>query len=318
LPGTEVPAAPVHRDKPLTKPPVRWLARTLGVDLAQVRPSGGRGEVTREDVRAVVEEGRGTGRLRAAGEGDAGRAPAAAESREEVEEVEEIEVVGIRARIAERMSASRSTIPEATCGLWVDFERLLELRGTLRDDIGDAGADFLTPFALLAWMVPAALQASPLLNSTYDGTRKVIRVHRHVHLGIATSTGHGLLVPVVRDADALSLVEFASELARLGRRARDGSLAPGELMGSTFTLTNYGTLGLDDGNPVINAPEAAILGVGTVRERAVVWEGNLAARRTAKLICAFDHRVVDGAEAAAFLGRLRATVERPELLLARG
>lgn len=327
------PAAPpdgLPAPRPLAKPPVRWLARTLDVDLHEVRPTGSRGEVTVEDVRGAAgsaatgdaagsvgvahgdgtrqdERPRwpsGTGALGLAG----GDVP------------DELPVRGVRARIAERMSLSRSTIPEAAAGLWVDCERLLALRAALRDDLRgsereEGGAETLTPFALLAWMVPFALRSAPVLNASFDAAAKVIRVHRAVHLGIATSTEQGLLVPVVRGAHALGLLELAGQLARLTRSAREGTLTPAELTGSTFTITNYGALGLDDGLPVVNAPEAAILGVGAIAPRATVHDGVVAVRSTAKLTCVFDHRVSDGADAARFLGRLKALVEQPALLL---
>ncbi len=336
-------AEPPPSGRPLATPPVRWLARTLAVDLRNVRPTGARGEVTREDVRAAA------GSLAAPGtspQGEraredepalwsAGTTPTSASSiaagtlasrgaparRTEDEGVEELPVRGVRARIAERMSVSRSTIPEATSGLWVDCERLLTLRSVLSDDLrlelgqDERGAESITPFAILAWMVPFALRTAPVLNASFDAEMKVIRVYHAVHLGVATSTEAGLLVPVVHSAHTLGLREFAAELARLTRSARDGTLTPAELTGSTFTVTNYGALGLDDGNPVINAPEAAILGVGTIAPRASVHDGELAVRSTTKLICAFDHRVSDGADAARFLRRLKELIEQPALLL---
>ncbi len=329
VPATPPNGFPVPR--PLAKPPVRWLARTLDVDLHQVRPTGSRGEVTAEDVRAAAGSaatGDAAGSVGVArGEamrqderpswpGGTGASGLAGDDRPE-----EIPVRGVRARIAERMSLSRSTIPEASAGLWVDCERLLALRAALRDDLrsGSArdvgGAEALTPFAILAWMVPFALRSAPLLNASFDAAAKVIRVSRAVHLGVATGTELGLLVPVVHGAHALGLRELAGELARLTRWAREGTLTPEQLTGSTFTITNYGALGLDDGLPVVNAPEAAILGVGAIAPRATVHDGELAVRSTAKLTCVFDHRVSDGADAARFLGRLKALVEQPELLL---
>ena len=319
--------------RPLARPPVRWLAKSLGVDLYRVQATGPHGEVSRDDVEAAGAEGAPAAaaewrRQTSGGDTDLGTVPVGALGEELPVE---IPVVGIRARIAERMSRSRSQIPEATCGLWVDFDRLLEVRASLdealgRASLGQAGDDShdeserphgeLTPFALLAWMVPIALRAAPLLNASFVAESKMIQVHRSVHLGIATSTQHGLVVPVLRQADRRGLGGFAAELARLSRSARDGTLAPNELVGSTFTISNYGALGLDDGNPVINVPEAAILGVGSIARRAAVHDGALQARSTAKLVCAFDHRVCDGAEAARFLCRLKAFVERPELVLA--
>ncbi|MDA8311191.1 MAG: dihydrolipoamide acetyltransferase family protein [Actinomycetota bacterium] len=327
------PASPPSAARPMAKPPVRWLAKSLGVDLRSLQATGPHGEVSRDDVEAAASARAGveTPDWREEprqGETFVGRAPAE-QLGEELPD--EIPVVGIRARIAERMSRSRAQIPEATAGLWVDCERLLEMRALLDDELeranparagGDRHDDHhhprqeLTPFALLAWMVPIALRAAPLLNASFDSESKMIHVHRSVHLGIATSTQHGLVVPVLREADRLTVGEFAAELARLSRSARAGTLTPNELVGSTFTISNYGALGLDDGNPVINIPEAAILGVGSIAPRAAVHDDALEVRATAKLVCAFDHRVCDGAEAARFLLRLKALVERPERALA--
>jgi pyruvate dehydrogenase E2 component (dihydrolipoamide acetyltransferase) len=213
------------------------------------------------------------------------------------------------------MSKSRSAIPEATCGVWTDCFELLRLRDKLRRKVSDERAKTLTPFAIIAWIVPQALRAAPSLNATYDDDAKVIRLYGDVHLGIAANTEHGLMVPTIRNAQSRSLSEVARELHRLGISARDRSLSPSELTGSSFTITNFGALGLDDGNPVINYPEAAILGVGAIRERPAVVDGLVVARPLAKLICAFDHRVCDGSDAARFLTRLKDLIEDPMQLL---
>lgn len=142
-----------------------------------------------------------------------------------------------------------------------------------------------------------------------------MHVHEAVHLGIGVATSRGLLVPVVRDAHQMSTRTLAAEVARLVRSARDGTLKPAQLQGSTFTVSNFGALGLDDGVPVINYPEAAILGMGALKPRAVVVDGTVVARPTMTLTVAFDHRIADGAALAAFLGELRALIESPELTL---
>jgi 2-oxoisovalerate dehydrogenase E2 component (dihydrolipoyl transacylase) len=290
------PAGPAAGSgRPKAKPPVRKLARDLGVDLFGVRSTGPRGEITREDVRSAAQ---------APVPGPAKPAPASA-----VDEV--IPVRGVRARIAQRMSTSRSTIPEATCGLEVDCTELLRMRKVLREVTTAEGAQFITPFSLIAWMVPRALSAAPMLNSSFSAEEQVIKVSRAVHLGLAASTEQGLLVPVLRDAQALSVTEVAAGVARLADGARQGTLSPTEMAGSTFTITNYGALGLDDGNPVINYPEAAILGIGTIRPQPVAVDDEVVIRPRTKLICAFDHRVCDGAEAARFLTTLKRLVEEP-------
>jgi pyruvate dehydrogenase E2 component (dihydrolipoamide acetyltransferase) len=218
--------------------------------------------------------------------------------------------------MAERMALSRARVPDATCTVEVDCSRLLALRDRLNDAEARSGAGpVITPFALICRFVVDALVSNPLLNSTFLDDGPAIRLHDEVHLGVATATERGLLVPVVRDAQQLSTRELAAQLARIVSDARANRLSPSLLHGSTFTVSNFGALGLDEGVPVINYPETAILGVGAVRPRAVVVDGVVMPRVTSTFTCAFDHRVCDGAEAAAFLVRLRAHVEDPELLL---
>jgi len=284
--------------KPLAKPPVRKLARSLGVDLATIgQGSGTGGIITRADVEAAAR-------------------PAAASAPSSPTTDEVIPVKGIRARIADRMSTSRTSIPDATCTVVADCTRLLEVRGVLNAAADKAGHEpVITPFSLLCRLVVQSLRANRMLNATFVEEGPEIRVRGAIHLGIGTATERGLLVPVVRDAQARSTLDLSLEMARLAAGARDGSLAPTELQGSTFTLSNFGALGLDDGIPVINYPEAAILGVGSIKERPHVVDGAVVARRTAHLTLAFDHRVCDGAEAGRFLSDLRALVEAPELAL---
>jgi pyruvate dehydrogenase E2 component (dihydrolipoamide acetyltransferase) len=166
-------------------------------------------------------------------------------------------------------------------------------------------------------LLTIALGHHPMLNATWmdtvDGPR--IHVHPSVHLGIGVAAPRGLLVPVVPEAQTKTTREMAVAVARLVAEARAGTLKPAELAGSTFTVSNFGALGLDEGVPVINHPEAAILGMGSLKPRAVVVDGAVVARPTMTLTCAFDHRVVDGAQVAAFLGELRSLVESPELAL---
>ncbi|MCU1358730.1 MAG: branched-chain alpha-keto acid dehydrogenase subunit, partial [Ilumatobacteraceae bacterium] len=227
-----------------------------------------------------------------------------------------IPVTGIRARIAERMSVSRRTIPDATCSVVADYTRLIELRVLLNEAATRRGLPAtITPFSLVCRLAVQALRAAPTLNSTFVDDVPEIRVHANVHLGVGTATDRGLVVAVVRDAQTRTTVDLAGELARLAQSARAGSLAPSDMVGSTFTVSNFGALGLDDGIPVINHPEAAILGVGSVKPRPHVVDGQVVARPTGSLTLAFDHRVCDGAEAARFLVELRSLIESPQLAL---
>lgn len=223
-----------------------------------------------------------------------------------------MQVSGVHARMAERMALSRSKIPDAHASVEVDGTALMRLC----ERFSAAGVG-VTPFVLTLRLLTIALTRHPVLNSTWvDGDEGAkVHVHRTVNLGIAVATDRGLLVPVVADAQAKTTRELASRVGELVAAARDGSIKPAELQGSTFTVSNFGALGLDDGVPVINYPEAAILGMGSLKARAVVVDGEVVARPTMRLTCAFDHRVADGAQVAEFLCELRQLIEAPETAL---
>lgn len=295
------PAA-AHASKPLAKPTVRKLAIDLGVDLRRIGAGSGRGGViTADDVRASLVPAAEPELVEVAAPAEAGST---------------IAFRGVRAAMAAKMVQSRSTIPEATCGLWVDCTRMLQARATLEDEARSRGLDTrITPFTLILRATIEALRRSPTLNAQLDEAARQILLLDQIHLGMATATPHGLMVPVIRDAHLLSTTQLAVEMSRLAAGARDRSLKPGELTGSTFTVSNFGAFGLDDGNPVINHPEAAILGVGAIKERVWAVDGALAVRSTAKFSCAFDHRIADGAEAGSFLRTLGELIEEPERLL---
>lgn len=273
------------RRRARAKPPVRKLAADLDVDIAAVAPgSGPDGIVTRADVVAAADT-----------------------------EVGDTPVSGVRLEMARRMAQSRREIPDATAAVQVDGTRLLEVRDRLRD----RGAEHITSFSLMLRLLTLALTRHRAVNATWvdtvDGSR--IHVHPVVHLGFGVAAPRGLLVPVVRDAHTMPTRELSAEVARLVTAARAGTLKPVELQGSTFTVSNFGALGLDDGVPVINYPEAAILGMGALKPRAVVVDGEVVARPTMTLTCAFDHRVADGAQVAAFLCELRDLIEDPALAI---
>jgi pyruvate dehydrogenase E2 component (dihydrolipoamide acetyltransferase) len=271
-------------NRPRAAPAVRKLAKDLHVDLAALQPgSGSNGVIRREDVLAS------TGSL------------------DEITRVS-----GVRARMAERMTLSRKHIPDAHAAIEVDGTRLLQLH----DRFSAIGAD-VSPFVLTLRLLTITLNRHPVLNSTWvdgdDGPQ--VHVHHTVNLGIAVATDRGLLVPVVADAQSKSTRELAARVEELVRSARDGSITPAELRGSTFTVSNFGALGLDDGVPVINYPEAAILGVGSLKPRPVAIDNEVVARPTMRLTCAFDHRIADGAQVAEFLCDLRQLTEAPETAL---
>jgi 2-oxoisovalerate dehydrogenase E2 component (dihydrolipoyl transacylase) len=275
--------------RPRAKPPVRKLAAELNVDLSRVAGSGADGIITREDVLAA-----------------AGRTAPSPDM---------VTVRGVQAEMAHRMTLSRREIPDAHAGIQVDCTGLLELRDRMRDAAAEDAP--ITPFVLTLRLLVIALRHHPNLNSTWVETTDGPQIHLHsaVHMGFGVAAPRGLLVPVVSDVQDKTTRELADVVSRLIRDARSGTLKPSELQGSTFTVSNFGALGLDDGVPVINYPEAAILGMGSLKPRPVVVDGQVVARPTMSLTCAFDHRIVDGAQVAAFLGELRDLLESPELAL---
>lgn len=279
--------SPPHRGR--AKPPVRKLAAELNVDLGALAGSGPGGVITREDVLAA-----------------AGRSAPSPDM---------VAVRGVQAEMAHRMTLSRREIPDAHASVQVDGTNLLRLR----DRLGDRGEEDapVTPFVLTLRLLTIALRHHPNLNATWVDTTDGAQIHLHsaVHLGFGVAAPRGLLVPVVTDAHLKTTRELAMTVARLIRETRAGTVKPTELQGSTFTVSNFGALGLDEGVPVINYPEAAILGVGSLKPRAVVVDGAVVARPTMNLTCAFDHRIADGAQVAAFLGELRDLIEAPETAL---
>jgi pyruvate dehydrogenase E2 component (dihydrolipoamide acetyltransferase) len=284
--GMDASRRPPSSSRPRAKPPVRKLASDLDVDLASVAPgSGPDGIVTRDDVLVAAE---------ASG-------------------VEDIAVRGVRLEMARRMALSRREIPDAHASVHVDCTRLLQLR----DRLSQATTEPITPFVLTLRLLIIALGRHPILNATWVDTVGGARIHVQsaIHLGVGVAAPRGLLVPVVFDAQRKTTRELAAEVTQLVADARAGTLKPGQLQGSTFTVSNFGALGLDEGVPVINHPEAAILGMGSLKPRPVVIDGAVVARPTMTLTCAFDHRVADGAQVAAFLCELRDLVESPELAL---
>lgn len=304
-PRSDVQPASAVALRPLAKPPVRQLAKTLDVDLGALAGSGPDGIITRDDVsRAATRSASGSPLVGGPEVDDRSR------------EYTVIPVKGVRARIADRMSESRRHIPDATCTIVVDCTRLIEVRSLLNDAARGRGLEpQVTPFSLICRLAVSALAVSPTLNSTFVEASDEIRVYRDVHLGIGTATDRGLLVAVVRQANGRSTMDLSTEITRLTAEARAATLRPVDMSGSTFTVSNFGALGLDEGIPIINHPEAAILGVGSIKPRPHVVGDQVIARATGSFTLAFDHRVCDGSEAAAFLSELRALIEAPELAL---
>ena len=285
-------------EKPVASPAVRLLARDAGVDLRQVTGSGPAGRITGDDLDAFIARGP-----------DAPRGPGLARKTE----VTEVKVVGLRRRIAEKMALSKSRIPHITIVEEVDVTALEDLRAALNKK-PTAEKPKLTVLPFLMRAMVRALAEQPSLNALFDDDAGVIRQHAGVHIGVAAQTPSGLLVPVVKHAEARGLWECAVEVARLAERARDGTASREELSGSTITITSLGPLGAIATTPVINYPEVAIVGVNRMAIRPM-WDGRaFVPRKMMNLSSSFDHRVIDGWDAAVFVQRLKELLETPAML----
>jgi 2-oxoisovalerate dehydrogenase E2 component (dihydrolipoyl transacylase) len=319
------PAAPQRQGRPLAKPPVRKLAKDKGVDLAQVAGSGPDGIITRDDIEQFL--------ARSTGGNGATQAPAQMPASEDYQQllapqeapqvavpqapsddlVERRPLKGVRKAIAKQMTISRQQIPEATTWVDCDATRLWKLRQELNASQSDVK---VSPLAIIMRACVAGLREFPEVNARLDTETNEIVIQRFVNLGFAAQTDNGLMVPVIKRADRLSTLGIAAELNRLAAAARDRKVTPEEMTGGTFTLSNYGSFGVDGGSAVINYPEAAILGVGRITDRPWVHKGKIKVRKVQQLSIAFDHRICDGGEAAGFLRYVADCIENPTTLLA--
>ena len=306
-PAATPATAPIERDRVMTSPAIRRRAREAGIDLEHVPGSGPGGRITREDFEAFA-----SGDVRAASSQPAAREPAgrAAPAGQPRTGTEEIKVIGVRRLIAQRMAEAKRSIPHFAYVEEVDVTELESLRQHLNANRRE-GAPSLTYLPFLVLALARVLERFPQCNALYDAERNVIVRHRAVHAGIATQTPDGLKVPVVRHAESRGLWDLATEIRRVSESARDGSARKEELAGSTITVTSLGKLGGIASTPVINAPEVAIIGVNKAVERPVVIGGAIAVRRIMNLSSSFDHRFVDGFDAAAMIQALKDRLEHP-------
>ncbi|MFN3474020.1 MAG: dihydrolipoamide acetyltransferase family protein [Blastomonas sp.] len=280
--------------KVLASPVVRQRARDLGIDLAKVRPAEGT-RIRHSDLDAYLNYG-GT----RAGPGRAAD--------------EEIRVIGMRKRIAQNMAESKRNIPHFTYVDEIDVTKMEEMRGEMNAGRGDRPK--LTALPVLIAAICKTLREYPMLNARYDDEANVVTRSGAVHLGIATQTDAGLMVPVLRGAESLSVWDMASEIARLADAARSGKAKSEELSGSTLTLTSLGPLGGIATTPVINRPEVAIIGPNKIVERPMVVDGAVVIRKMMNLSISCDHRVVDGYDAASFVQALKRRIETPIYIFA--
>ena len=321
--GRAVEAAAARQaDAPRAKPPVRKLAKDLGVDLAGVTATGPSGTVSRDDVLAAQR--RTDVASPAVGSSSAGE-PVLVGTVAEVDasavvfvDGERREAVkGVRKHMAEAMVRSAFTAPHVTEWVEVDVTRSVKLVRRLRETPGFADAR-VSPLLLVARAVLLGLRRTPDLNAFFDGPAQEVVYRDHVNLGIAAATPRGLLVPNVKHAHRMSLPELAHALDELVRTARDGRTTPADLSGGTFTITNVGVFGIDGGTPIINPGEGGILCVGAFRERPWVHKGKVKPRVVAQLTVSFDHRHIDGALGSRFLADVASVLEDPAAAVSWG
>jgi 2-oxoisovalerate dehydrogenase E2 component (dihydrolipoyl transacylase) len=288
----------------LAKPPVRKLARDLGVDLASVAPSGPGGVVTVADVESAA--GVSGGPTTSAQPRPAAAAPTLVDRREPVK--------GVRKMMAQAMVDSAFSAPHVTEWVTVDVTRTMRLVETLREDRAFAGVK-VSPLLVLARAVCLAMRRTPEINASWDEPAQEVVYRGSVNLGIAAATPRGLVVPNIPGADSLSMVELGVALNELTATARDGRTQPAQMAGGTFTITNVGVFGVDAGTPIINPGEAAILCFGAVRKQPWVHKGKVKARDVTTLALSFDHRLIDGAMGSRFLADVAAILEDPAVAL---
>lgn len=318
-PAPAAPTAPAGA-RPLAKPPVRKLAKDLGVDLTTVRPTGPDGIITREDVHAAVAPAPA-----AAPQAPAAPAPApaaapvtaaAAGARET-----RIPVKGVRKMTAQAMVGSAFTAPHVTEFVTVDVTRTMRLVEELKknpDEYGMPAGLRVNPLLLIAKALLVAVRRNPEVNAAWDEAAQEIVLKHYVNLGIAAATPRGLIVPNIKDAHEQSLPQLAQSLSELVGTAREGKTSPGAMQGGTLTITNVGVFGVDTGTPILNPGESAILAVGAIKLQPWVHKGKIKPRHVTTLALSFDHRLIDGELGSKFLADIAAVLEQPKRLFVWG
>jgi 2-oxoisovalerate dehydrogenase E2 component (dihydrolipoyl transacylase) len=291
--------------RPLASPAVRNRARDLGIELQFVPGSGPAGRIEHGDLDAYVSSG---GRSSSVSGTSTGSTYAQAAG------TIETRIIGLRRKIAEKMAESVRRIPHITYVEEIDVTALEELRAHLNAEAKKTGRPKLNLLPFIARAIVVALRDQPTINSHYDDEAGVLTTHNAVHLGIAAQTPNGLMVPVVRHAEARDPYDTADEIARVSGAAKSGKASREELSGSTITITSLGTLGGVVHTPIINHPEVAIIGPNKIQERVVVKDGQMVVRKMMNLSSSFDHRIVDGHDAAVFVQRIKGLLEHPATL----
>ncbi|MBZ9870992.1 2-oxo acid dehydrogenase subunit E2 [Mesorhizobium sp. BR1-1-9] len=289
-------------ERPLASPAVRLRAKEAGIDLRQVQGSGPAGRIGHEDIEAFLARGPQMAKASGLARNDA---------------VEDIKVVGLRRKIAEKMTLAKSRIPHITYVEEIDVTALEELRAALNKEKRAAKGAQRPKLTLLPFLMRAMVRAiadQPSLNALFDDEAGIIHQHGGIHIGIAAQTPSGLVVPVVKHAEALDIWECGAEVVRLAEAAKSGTATRDELSGSTITITSLGAMGGVATTPVINHPEVAIIGVNKMMVRPV-WDGTqFIPRKMMNLSSSFDHRVIDGWDAAVFIQRIKTLLETPALI----
>jgi pyruvate dehydrogenase E2 component (dihydrolipoamide acetyltransferase) len=297
--GREAASGP--RQRVIITPVARKIAEENKLDISRIKGTGPGGRVTREDVLKAVQEA-----TKDAGAQAESAAPPSGG-------VEVKPMIYLRKMIAERMLQSQQGTAHVTLNMTVDMTEAAKLRGTILEEVEKAHGVRISFNDMVARAVTRSLKDHPLLNSAIEGDS--VKMFNAVHLGVAVATEQGLMVPVIRDADKMTMIELASASKKLAEKVRAGAASVDEVTGSTFTVTNLGMFGVETFTPIINPPEAAILGVGAIREAPAVVEGQIVVRMLMSLSLTVDHRIVDGDVGARFLQRVKQILENPHLLL---
>ncbi|MER7050994.1 dihydrolipoamide acetyltransferase family protein [Streptomyces sp. NPDC000351] len=306
--------APAAGARPLAKPPVRKLAKDLGVDLATVTPTGPDGVITREDVHAAVAPARQAPEPGSTPAAVAPAAPSPAPVSYDAARETRIPVKGVRKATAAAMVGSAFTAPHVTEFVTVDVTRTMKLVEELKQDKEFTGLR-VNPLLLIAKALLVAIKRNPDVNASWDEAAQEIVVKHYVNLGIAAATPRGLIVPNIKDAHAKTLPQLAGSLGELVSTAREGKTSPAAMQAGTVTITNVGVFGVDTGTPILNPGESAILAVGAIKLQPWVHKGKVKPRQVTTLALSFDHRLVDGELGSKVLADVAAVLEQPKRLL---